>query len=1323
MVAALLECGTAAAASPAAGPCTTQTYVVPAGVHQLAIRAVGQAGRNGAGYDVGGVTLHGGGDGGLGAAVTNSVAVTPGQTLYAGVASPALAGGTGGGVYYSGGVLPAVGARGGNGTFVTSSRPDETDCSFDPTSILIVAGGGGGGGHADRAGPGGTGGAAGAPGNPGGQNEDSAGAGGGAGGVFTAGTGGAAGLVYEAFFVCPTCRHRSSGHGGDGGKAGSGVGVDRAGSVGGTGGSNDNQSGYYGQPGGGGGGGIFGGGGGGGSGAGFNGQGSGAGGGGGGGSYPVSDAHPTTDAPSVSFTPTYDTTTALTSSVNPSEVGQSVTFTAQVSPTPGRQLTGGYVSFFDQGNVADPARQTVILADVVPVTLDGSGASATATVSTLSAGPHLISASYSGYGVAQPGSSTVEPDAKSSARITQVVASEQTVAFTSDPGIRGAFGATYTPTATATSGLPVSFSIDPSSASVCTIQGSVVSFIAAGSCVIDADQGGNDMYLAASQVQQRVTVLGGQSQVITFTSTPPADFTVNGPAYTPAAIGGRSGQPVVFSVDPGPCVIHAGEVYAAYGGPCTVHANQAGGNGYDAAAQVDQVVTVQPQAQKVLFTSTAPTDPVTGDVYLVKATTDSGQAARLSLDPTSTGCTLTDVRPGTGYNTWQGTVTYTGVGTCVIDGDSPAVPGMLTAAPTARQRSTVLAKPQAIIFTSTDPATPTYGSSYDVSATGGASNNPVTFTSATPATCTIAATTVSFVGAGTCTIHADQAGDSTYAAAPTATKTLIVHPSALVVAGPTAQYVYGAVPNVFTPSYDGLVNGDTAASLSVRASCALATSTSDAGHHTITCSGASDPNYTFTYVAGVATVVAAPLTITASDGSFSYGAAPPPITFAYSGLVNGDTAAAIPPRCHTAPTASSSVGSYASSCHDAADPNYDIRYVDGTVTIVKASQTITFAGPSSPVSYGDAPITVGASASSALAVSLTAAGPCSVSGSTLTVTGAGVCVIVAHQSGNTNYSAAPDVTRTVTVSPAALTVTAPSPSIPYGQPIPMLAPIYGGFVNGDTEVSLTTQATCATTATSLSTPGTYPVICLGAVGSSYTYTYEAGVLTVTKAATTTRMATANPPAVNQATTLTATVEHAGGGAAPTATVSFYDATTLLGAAPVQADGTATLVTTFGGGPHSISAIYSGDSRYLSSTSTPPIPMDVHCDVTITGTRAALTVASGTTCLRNATIAGGISARRGAVLDVEDSTVSGSIVAASAAGLRICGSNTGSVAVAAARGYVRLGDPADNCRPNTISGGLTAAANRGGGTISGNTITGKWTITHNAPTFTAVGNHH
>ena len=96
-----------------------------------------------------------------------------------------------------------------------------------------------------------------------------------------------------------------------------------------------------------------------------------------------------------------------------------------------------------------------------------------------------------------------------------------------------AVGDTYTPTATASSGLTVAITIDSSSSSVCSISGGLVTFDAAGSCVIDFNQAGNSNYDAATQVQQTVGV-GLDSQTITITSTAPTSPAV-GDTYTPTA--------------------------------------------------------------------------------------------------------------------------------------------------------------------------------------------------------------------------------------------------------------------------------------------------------------------------------------------------------------------------------------------------------------------------------------------------------------------------------------------------------------------------------------------------------------------------------------------------------------------------------------------------------------------------------------------------------------------------------------------------------------------------------------------------------------------
>jgi hypothetical protein len=98
--------------------------------------------------------------------------------------------------------------------------------------------------------------------------------------------------------------------------------------------------------------------------------------------------------------------------------------------------------------------------------------------------------------------------------------------------------------------------------------------------------------------------------------------------------------------------------------------------------------------------------------------------------------------------------------------------------------------------------------------------------------------------------------------------------------------------------------------------------------------------------------------------------------------------------------------------------NYNVTYNTANFTINKADQTITF-GPLGNSVVGDPPFTLGATASSGLPVSYTSSDPnvATVSGSTVTIVGAGTTTITASQSGDANYNSALDVQQALTVNP------------------------------------------------------------------------------------------------------------------------------------------------------------------------------------------------------------------------------------------------------------------------------------------------------------------
>ena len=111
-----------------------------------------------------------------------------------------------------------------------------------------------------------------------------------------------------------------------------------------------------------------------------------------------------------------------------------------------------------------------------------------------------------------------------------------------------------------------------------------------------------------------------------------------------------------------------------------------------------------------------------------------------------------------------------------------------------------------------------------------------------------------------------------------------------------------------------------------------------------------------------------------------------------------------------------SAGSCTITASQTGDSNYNpATDVPQAFTIAKDSQTITF-GALSGKMLGDPDFAVSATATSALTVSFSASGGCSVTGSTVHLTGAGNCTITALQAGDSNYSAAPSVPQSFAIA-------------------------------------------------------------------------------------------------------------------------------------------------------------------------------------------------------------------------------------------------------------------------------------------------------------------
>jgi hypothetical protein len=269
-------------------------------------------------------------------------------------------------------------------------------------------------------------------------------------------------------------------------------------------------------------------------------------------------------------------------------------------------------------------------------------------------------------------SSAVPPQTLEQFAATQllpIAKTNQSITFGFAPSLR--VGSTATVSATASSGLTVSYS--SLTTSTCTVSGSTVTGVAAGTCTIAANQSGNTLVEAAAQVTQTLTVSATPrtSQSITFGTAP--TLTVGSTAMVSATA--SSGLTVGYSsLTPTICSVTASTVTALAAGTCTVEADQAGNTQFDAAARATQSVTVsaanapptgvavskvspQTVGSQTVYASTrlavswtAPAG-VSVNQYRITATETVGNTSlNYTAVSTATSATLTGLKSGTSYS-------------------------------------------------------------------------------------------------------------------------------------------------------------------------------------------------------------------------------------------------------------------------------------------------------------------------------------------------------------------------------------------------------------------------------------------------------------------------------------------------------------------------------------------------------------------------------------------------------------------------------------------------------------------------------------------------
>lgn len=200
---------------------------------------------------------------------------------------------------------------------------------------------------------------------------------------------------------------------------------------------------------------------------------------------------------------------------------------------------------------------------------------------------------------------------------------------------------------------------------------------------------------------------------------------------------------------------------------------------------------------------------------------------------------------------------------------------------------------------------------------------------------------------------------------------------------------------------------------------------------------------------------------------------------------------------------------------------------------------------------------------------------------------------------------------TLTTEKAPLTVTSNATRL-YGQPDPVFAVTYTGFVNGDTDSAVGGAAAITPTSTISSPVGMYPLnVGLGTLSAAnYSITPANGVLTITQASTTVVLTGPATSVYGDQASFRAVVGFGPTTApGPSGTVSFYDGGSLL--ATLTLNGTSFEVvfetSSLQAGTHNITATYNGDENWGTSTGSASVDITQAPGLTVTvsdATRAA-----------------------------------------------------------------------------------------------------------------------
>jgi len=872
------------------------------------------------------------------------------------------------------------------------------------------------------------------------------------------------------------------------------------------------------------------------------------------------------------------TTTVVTSAPNPSNFGQNVTFTINVTTGVGTGNLTGTVSLADTFNGV-----TTTIATGLPLNLSGI---ATFSTTTLAVGQHSIVATYGGDTDHATSSSAAGGLIQVVDEVTAVALTSsqnpstfgQNVTFTAAVSISGGGGVAPTGTVTFMDGATALSTVPLTAAgtavyATATLAIGVHPITAVYSGAASSQVLGSTSAVLNQDVQAASTVALASSlnpstygATVTFTAT----VTSGAPSAPTGAVNFFDGTTQIGSgLLSGTTATATFATATLAVGTHSITAVYAGDSNNSAATSpvVSQMVNQAPSAtqiasslnpslfsQTVTFTVTVSagvgTGPLTGTVTI--ADTFNGVVTNLATAlPINASGVVTFETAALAVGQHSIVATYSGDTDHAGSASSPPLIQVVdeTTATTLTSSANPSLFGQSVTFTAT------------VAATGGggvAPDGTVTFMDGAAALGTAP------VNAGVATFN-------------TATLAVGLHPITAVYGGDAAKGINPSTSAVLSQDVQAVTTATVASSLNPSNFGQAVTFTA-----TIASNAAVAPTGTVAFLdagkqIGTGTLSGNPAVATFTTASLAAGTHP--ITVSYAGDANN---AAIV----SAPALNQVVNLAQTTTTVTASPNPGIAQEPVTITAT-VKVTAGIATPTGTVTFTSGTTVLGTG---------------TLNGATATITpilAAGTYQVVATYSGDTDDAGSASSALSLVINPATSTTiltVSPNPAV-VGATITFTANVVGNGVAPTGTVSfLSGTAVLGTSPLSASGVASFSTATLAvgnyAITASYSgdanngaSTSEVVGLTVSLIPTTTSLSVSTPSNANGQTVLTAVVIGTTG-PTPTGTVTFANGGTILGSVPLDSSGVATLSLGLPNGNYLIVAGYGGDSIHAPSASAP-----------------------------------------------------------------------------------------------------------------------------------------